>query len=129
MADAGQGNSGGWPMIDRVEVKVTPDDGAPRALHSLQVPGNAKLRLSWTARNAKSVRIDGLGNFGASGSADLPTQDASYKLVAVGEGGVESLPFPLDIHTHEPGEVFSQHIQIAPPKRRWLIDFGIHHNG
>jgi hypothetical protein len=93
----------------------------------VQVSTNAKLKLTWTTKHAKSVRIDGLGSFGESGSVAIPTKDASYRLVAIGDAGQESLPFALDVHTHEPGEVYSQHVEVRPPAKRWMLDFGIHH--
>lgn len=127
MAGATQGNSDTWPIVDHVEVAVTPDDGSPRLLHSVQVGTDAKLKLTWTSKHAKSVRIDGLGSFGASGSVAIPTQDASYKLVALGDQGQESLPFEFDVHTHEPGEVYSQHAEVRAPAKHWMLDFGIHH--
>lgn len=121
-------NSSTWPMIDQVEVRVTPDDGSERSPHSIQVQSDAKVRLTWHALHAKSVRIEPLGKkFGASGATDLPASDAEYTLIASGEDGQESLPYPLAVHTHEPGEVYSQHAEVAPPAKQWVIGFGIHH--
>ncbi|HEX4386445.1 MAG TPA: hypothetical protein VH083_26000 [Myxococcales bacterium] len=91
---------------------MDPDDGADHLATSIQVASDAKLTLTWSTQNATGVRIDPLGSFGASDTVDLPTEDATYSIVALGDGGAESDPYTLEIHTHEPGEVVSQHVDV-----------------
>jgi hypothetical protein len=104
--------SGDAPTVGEVTVGVDPDDGADHHATSIQVAGDAKLTLTWSTQNATGVRIDPLGSFGASDTIELPTEDATYSIVALGENGAESDPYTVEIHTHEPGEVVSQHVDV-----------------
>jgi hypothetical protein len=90
---------------------VQPDDGGDHNPHSIEVAADASLTLKWDASGASGVHIDGLGDFDSSGSQPLPTQDATYSLVALG-GGAQSDPWPLKIHVHDPGDVVSQHVDV-----------------
>ena len=106
--------SGDAPTVEEVTFAIEPDDGADHNPHSIQISTDATLTLTWTTQNAASVRIDPLpGPFDASGSTELPSEDASYTIVAVADGGAESAPYSLDVHTHEPGEVVSAHVEVS----------------
>jgi hypothetical protein len=105
---------GNEPTVEDVSLAIDPDDGADHHAHSIQVSTDAKLQLTWSTNNATGVRIDPLpGPFDASGSTDIPTSDATYSIVALGDGGAESMPYSLEIHTHEPGDVVSQHVDVS----------------
>ena len=102
----------GTPAFKSVEVAVEPDEGADHHPHSVQVSTDTKLTLKWEATDATGVHIEGLGDFDATGAHDLPTQDASYSLVAKNDSGATSAPWLLDVHTHPPGQVVSPHSDI-----------------
>ena len=104
--------SGSTPSIDDVTVAIDPDVGGPTHPHSIQVSSDSSIQLTWSTSNATGIRIDGLGDFAASGSTSIPTSDASYSIVALGDGGAESDPWPLEVHTHAPGEAVSQHAEV-----------------
>ena len=104
---------GGTPTISSVEVDLDPDDGAQHHDHSIEVAADVKLTLKWESAGATGMHIDGLGDFDASGSQDLPTQNASYTLVAKGDGGTESAPWPLEVHVHDPKDVVSPHVDVG----------------
>jgi len=103
----------GSPAFTSVTVTVDPDDGSDPHQSSLQVASDATLILNWETTGATSVHIEGLGDFGPSGSEPLPTEDKAYSLIASNDDGGSSLPFPLAIHTHEPGQVVSQHVDLG----------------
>ena len=103
----------GTPAFKSVTVEVDPDDGADHHAHSLQVATDVKLTLKWEASDATGVHIEGLGDFDASGSQDLPASDATYSLVAKGDGDATSAPYPLEVHTHAPGDVVSPHVDLG----------------
>ena len=103
------------PAFTSVSVDIDPDDGGAHLPNSVQASTAATLTLSWETSGATAVHIDGLGDFGPSGSTPLPAQDASYSLVASSDGGATSDPWPLEIHTHEPDVVVSQHATIPFP--------------
>jgi hypothetical protein len=102
---------GDAPKFDDVSVDIDPDDGLDHHAHSIQVATDAKLKLSWKTTGAASVGIAELGKDGldASGSIELPTEIATYTLVAVGPQGEKSEPYSLEIHTHAPEEAVSAH--------------------
>ena len=101
------------PTVDQVSVAIDPEDGGDHHAHSIQVSTDAKLELTWSTQNATGVRIDPLGSFGALGSTSIPASDASYTIVALGDGGAESAPYLLDVHTHDPKSVVSPHVQVG----------------
>ena len=101
------------PVFTSVTVAVDPDDGSDPHQNSVQVANDVSLTLSWETANATSVHIANLGDFGPSGSESLPTEDKVYSLIASNDDGVSSVPFPLEVHTHEPGEVVSQHVDVG----------------
>jgi hypothetical protein len=105
---------GGAPGFDdgAISITIDPTDDTTQHPNSVQVSTDAKLKLVWKASNAKSVRIDPLGDQDASGSVGIPAEDATYSLVAVGDGG-ESAPFSIEVHTHAPGEVVSPHVAVS----------------
>jgi hypothetical protein len=120
------------PSVEDVSVAVEPDDGADGAdgaekyPHSIQVSSDAKVTLTWSTQNATAVHIDPLGDFDASGSTALPASDATYEIIAVDGDGQQSLPYPLEVHTHAPGETVSQHVDVsAPGSTPWLLDFKV----
>jgi len=105
--------SGSEPSVDEVSYAIDPDDGSEHNPHSVQICTDAKLTITWSTQNATGVRIDPLpGPFDASGSTELDSEDANYSIVALGDGGAESQPYALEVHTHEPGEVVSPHTDI-----------------
>jgi hypothetical protein len=63
------------------------------------------------------VKIDPLGNFDASGSIDIPSNDATYSIVATGDGGAESAPWLLEVHTHAPTNVSRRTPKFSPAMR------------
>jgi hypothetical protein len=102
--------AGAEPSIDEVTYAIDPDDGAAHNAHSVQISTDAKLTITWSTQNATAVRIDPLaGPFDASGSTELESKDANYSIVALGDGGAESQPYALEVHTHDPSEVVSSH--------------------
>ena len=103
----------GAPAFTSVEVAIDPDDGSEQSAHSIPVPDGVKLTLNWETTGAIGVHIDPLGDFGASGSEELPTEDRVYTLVAVGDGGVTSVPWPLEIDVHESTECVSAHVDLG----------------
>ena len=106
--------SGDAPAVEEVTFAVDPDDGAAHNPNSVQISTDAKLTVTWSTQGAASVRIDPLpGPFDASGSTDLPSKDASYTIVAVADGGAESAPYALEVHTHDPSEVVSSHTDVT----------------
>lgn len=109
----GEDSTGSAPEFTSVEVTLDPDDGADHHANSIQVATDVKLTLKWEATNATSVCIEGLGDFDASGEQAVPSEDASYTLVAKGEGGAASAPWPMEIHTHDPSEVVSPHVELG----------------
>jgi hypothetical protein len=105
--------SGDGPSFKSVEVKIDPDDGLDHHANSVQVANDAKLTLTWETSNATGVHIDDLGDFDASGSEEIPTVDKTYTLTARDDNGAESQPWVLDIHTHDPADVVSPHVDVA----------------
>ncbi|HEX4384654.1 MAG TPA: hypothetical protein VH083_16950 [Myxococcales bacterium] len=106
--------SGDAPTVEEVTFAIDPDDGSEHNPHSVQISSDAKLTITWSTQNAASVRIDPLpGPFDASGSAELKSEDASYTIVAVADGGAESAPYALEVHTHDPSEVVSSHTDVT----------------
>ena len=106
--------SGEAPSVEEVTFAIDPDDGSEHNPHSIQIATDARLTVTWSTQNAASVRIDPLpGPFDASGSTDLPSEDASYTIVAVADGGAESAPYALEVHTHDPGDVVSSHTDVT----------------
>ena len=112
-APGGTTTAGTGPSFTNVEVEIDPDEGGDHHAHSVQVAKNAKLKLKWGTSNATKVHDEALGDLDASGETDLATEDKSYSLVAKNDAGAESPPWLLDIHTHEPGDVVSQHIDLS----------------
>jgi hypothetical protein len=108
-----------------VTVTIDPDDGTSQLAHSIQVSSDVKLQVSWVSMGAAKVRIDPLGSFDAEGTADLPTEDATYSLVAVSASGAESAPYKLAVHTHEPDDIYSPHAEVSPVPAEWVLDFKI----
>ena len=104
--------SGGGPTVGEVTVKIDPDDGADQHAHSIQVATDAKITLTWSTQNATGVKIDPLGPLGPNDSTELPARNASYSITAVDDSGAASTPYLLEIHTHEPGEAVSPHIDV-----------------
>lgn len=104
---------GGTPTISSVEVDLDPDDGAQHHDHSIEVASDVKLTLKWESTGATGMHIDGLGDYDASGSQEIPTQNASYSLIAKGDGGSESAPWPLEVHVHDPKDVVSPHVDLG----------------
>ncbi len=98
-----------------VTVAIDPDDGTVQNPRSIQVSKDAKLTLSWNATGAASVNIDpgALTGLPASGSQEIATQDATFTLVAIADGGAKSDPYSLDIHTHDAGTVVSPHVEVG----------------
>jgi hypothetical protein len=106
--------AGAEPSIDEVTYAIDPDDGAAHNAHSVQISTDAKLTITWSTQNATAVRIDPLaGPFDASGSTELESKDANYSIVALGDGGAESQPYALEVHTHDPSEVVSSHTDVT----------------
>jgi hypothetical protein len=106
--------SGDAPSVEEVTFAIDPDDGVEHNPHSVQISTAARLTITWSTQKAASVRIDPLpGPFDASGSTDIPSEDASYTIVAVADGGAESTPYSLEIHTHDPSEVVSSHTDVT----------------
>src|SRR5260370_9586036 len=101
------------PTMSDVSVTVQPDDNAEHHPNSLQVAKDAVLTLNWSSSNAAGVRIDPLGSFGPSGLQQISTEDATFTLVALGENGEEGTSWPMEIHTHEPGQVVSPHSEVS----------------
>ena len=116
------------PSLTSVTVSADPDDGSDHHPNSVQVSTDAAVTLSWFASDASSVRIDPLGSFEATGSTTIPAEEASYTLVAIAEDGTESDPWPLEVHTHEPGEVVSQHVDLSSGVAA-LLDFQAYVDG
>jgi len=104
---------GAAPTITKVTVKVDPDDNADHHDHSIQVASDVTLKLTWETSGATGMEIENLGSFGASDTTDLPTKDASYSLVAKADGGASSDPWALEVHTHDPGQVVSPHVDLG----------------
>ena len=112
-APGGTTTTGSGPSI-QATLTIAPDDGSPQNPNSYQVPVSATLTLNWTATNASSVNITGVGDGqGATGSATIPTQDGTITLVAVADGGAQSTPFAIDIATHPDGDVVSGHSDLS----------------
>jgi len=103
---------GGGPTVGDVSIAIDPDDGTGQHPHSIQVATDAKLKLTWATQGATGVKIDPLGSFGTSGTADLPAVDGTYRIVAVDDAGAESAPYLIEVHTHEPGAVVSPHVDV-----------------
>ena len=106
---------GNGPSVTGV-IEIVPDDGTQQHSTSVQVKESATLTLTWNATNADHVSCDGLGdNLGVSGSQSIPTQDATYSLVAVAADGTRSSPCQLWVSTHSDDEVVSGHAEVYPP--------------
>ena len=95
---------------------MDPDDGADHHDHSIQVSKDATLKLKWQTSGAASVHEANLGDLDASGEQEIPTQDATYSLVAQADGGAESDPYTIEIHTHDPSDVISPHTDVGSGK-------------
>ncbi|HUJ27211.1 MAG TPA: hypothetical protein VLW85_14400, partial [Myxococcales bacterium] len=100
------------PLLSKVSVEIKPHDGQPSDGHSIQVATDAIIQLTWETKNATGVRIDSLGQFGASGSTTIPSRDGKYTVIAIGAKGAQSAAWPLEVHTHEPDEFVSQHLTV-----------------
>ena len=110
---AGSGDAtGDAPTVD-ASITVDPDDGTQQNPNSYQVAKSAKLKLTWNSTNADTVDIGPVGTgLAASGSQDIPTQDANYALVANGKTG-KSQPFNIEVHTHDDGAVVGPHVDLG----------------
>ena len=109
----GAANAAGAPPTVTGSVTLDPDDGTQQHPQSYQVAESVKLKLKWSATNADSVDIAGVGaGLAVSGEQDIPTQDASYSITATGKTGTSD-PFDIEVHTHKDGEVVSQHVDLG----------------
>jgi hypothetical protein len=93
-------------------VTVSGSGSGPRITLSAQpgtiTSGNSAV-LSWTASNANSVTISGVGTFGASGSADVtPATTTTYTATADGAGGSATSSVTVTVQGGAPqfGHVF-----------------------
>jgi len=83
---------------------------------SVQAAQSAKLTLTWSSKNAKSVNIAPLGTgLPPSGSRAIPTRDGTFTLVAIGTDGSRSSPVSLEVHTHPDGALVSAHAELHHP--------------
>ena len=117
-ADEGAGTGSAdedGPSLEDVSVEIDPDDGLDHHANSVQVSKAAKIKLCWKATKAASVAIAELGKdqLEAEGNLEVPTQDATYTLIAASEDGKHSAPFVMEVHTHEPDEVVSAHVELG----------------
>jgi hypothetical protein len=102
------------PGFTSVTINVDPDPGISQNSHSYQVASDATLTLSWTAENATVVTIDPLSQgLAASGQLSVPTQESTLTLIAFADDGSQSQPYPIDIHTNDPGDVVSPHADVG----------------
>src|SRR5579864_8101065 len=82
------------------------------------VTSGASTVLSWTASNANSVSISGLGTFPVSGSVKVtPTATTTYTATATGPGGATASSTVVSVTTSGPKPTVSfsaQPSEIAP---------------
>ena len=111
--DPGAGTSPGGdpPALKSVRIEISPPDDADHHDRSYQVPRDAALLLIWESENATAVVVDGAEQ-GASGSMAIETVDRSHTLFARGNGP-DSAEWVVEVHTHEPGNVVSPHIDLS----------------
>jgi hypothetical protein len=101
------------PQVTSASIAISPDPGTSQNPHSIQVTTDASLTLKWATSNASGVRIEPLGEHGASGSQNIPTSDASYSIVPLGQGGIEGVAFQINVATHDPADVVSPHSDVS----------------
>jgi hypothetical protein len=92
-------------------VKVTAPLEKPTLQFSAQptnITTGDSATLSWTANNATSVSIPGVGTFGATGSVQVtPTSTSTYIATATGAGGTASSNATINVSEQNPPPTIS----------------------